>query len=90
MANNRMFIRCKTCGNYIHIASILLPIPYVANFDMQELQDFFTEHFNCTKEEVNDNYLKPPFKYEDVDLENNFEIAYETIVEKKLEEGKNG
>lgn len=82
MANNRMFIRCRTCGNYIHIGSILGGFPYVCTTNKEELQDFFLKHYICTEEQNNEDYLEPKFKYEDVDIENNFEIAYEVINKK--------
>lgn len=83
MAKNRMFIRCKTCGNYVQIATMCGGYPYAVYTHpekIQEIQEFFTKHYICTEEEISKRLdISPPFKYEDVNIENNFEIAYEAI-----------
>lgn len=47
MANNRMMIRCRSCGQYIIIAKhFLTPWRTVPNLD-DKLTEFFNEHYYC-------------------------------------------
>lgn len=77
MANNRIYIRCRTCGDTIKIASCGLD-GYICCKDDVELTRFFQEHKFCDRplNENEINALDTPFKQED-SYENRFEIAYE-------------
>jgi hypothetical protein len=83
MANNRMYIRCKKCGEFIGIGSCMLSeYHWSASNEHKHLEDylndFFKEHCFCEKK-LNKKELEkletPLGKYENWD--NRFEIAYE-------------
>lgn len=83
MANNRIYIRCKKCGEIVHIGSHTMTAYNWSRIDKSYhledlLNDFYEEHCFCNKE-LNEEALKmldtPLGKYENWD--NNFEIAYE-------------
>ena len=86
MANNRMFLRCRKCGD-----GFMLGKTYGASYYMldsycggksfiEAFNDFCKEHTFCEKELCkNSGYYEPKFlePKEDIWGENQFEIAYE-------------
>lgn len=57
MANQRLYIRCKNCGQCICIARNFGGEYTTYDFNLAKLDDFFLDHFVCTdtvKEDYND------------------------------------
>ena len=88
MANNRIYLRCKNCGDGFFLGKsyginyYTDDVYYKDNF-VKELNKFYEEHCLCNKE-INKEmvkYLEPRFKKEEKHYENNFEIAYEFYYE---------
>ncbi len=80
MANNRMFVRCRVCGEIIMIGKCYGGSYYTPDKNLNEALDkFFEEHAYCSKE-INEKFITEPnfVEKEDVCMENGFEIAYET------------
>ena len=91
MANNRMGIRCKSCGATFLIAKTFLNNYYISNNNSKEtlydeLNEFFLEHSYCNidKNKYDVNYWEPKFIKRKYSEENSFEICYETIVKGEI------
>jgi len=79
MANNRMYIRCKECGEILFIGKTMSDGYYLSNENIyNDLNSFYEQHNWCSKEKnLSDiNYCGTPLGIEDHN-DNNFEIAYE-------------
>lgn len=90
MANNRMFIRCKRCGEIFFIGKTMGNGYYLSNGDIcNDLNHFYKEHNWCSKEKnMSDiSYCDTPLGIDDHN-DNNFEIAYEIENNKNLVETK--
>lgn len=92
MANNRMWLRCRTCGNIFFMGKsyqdgyYTLDDYYDGKSFLKAYNDFLDKHAYCN-EELNEKeikYIDTPFKKVD-SYENRFEICYE-IEDKKVEE----
>ena len=92
MANNRMYLRCRTCGDIFFLGKTY-DLGYYTLDDYYEnkslidsLNDFYDEHNFCIKE-INEKYIdyaEPKFKPNDnVYFENQFEICYEFFEDDK-------
>ena len=88
MANNRMYLRCKKCGEVLFLGKTFLDGYYTLNEYYENNKDL-TEAFNefcdnhkwCNKEyneKLNGGY-EPKFKEQEFDEENSFEICYEAF-----------
>ena len=77
MANNRMCIRCKQCGEVFVLATHCLDY-YATTHTMRELDDFLYDHAYCDKplNKKDIKWIDTPFKRED-DFDHRFEICYE-------------
>ena len=90
MANNRMFIRCKQCGEIFLIGKTMRNGYYLSNENiLNDLNTFYEQHNWCNKEKnMNDiSYCDTPLGIDDHN-DNNFEIAYEFENNKDLVEVK--
>ena len=82
MANNRIYLRCRTCGNILFLGKCYSDGYYYTNYhnsDLEtELNDFYTKHAFCNEPLNKDDikYIDTPFKKTD-SYYNRFEIAYE-------------
>ena len=85
MANNRMYIRCRVCGEVIMIGKCYGDGYYTLDKNLNKVLDkFFDEHTYCSKEVNKEGITEPKFiEKERVHMENGFEIAYETWEEDK-------
>lgn len=84
MADNRMYLRCRTCGRTFYLGKsfgsyYILPSRYKVGME-EAINEFYEEHSFCCKDAV-DEELEPKFEPRDVHYENRFEIAYETYHE---------
>ena len=71
MANNRLYIRCRSCGKYIHIGSHMGHCYWTPSPDFQDkLDDFYQEHAFC-------QFDKDPKGADGFSDRGDFEIAYE-------------
>ena len=79
MANNRMYIRCKQCGEILFIGKTMSNGYYLSNENIcNDLNCFYSQHNWCSKEKnMSDiDYCDTPLGIDDHN-DNNFEIAYE-------------
>lgn len=86
MANNRMFIRCKQCGEILGIGKTMSDGYYLSNKNiLNDLNTFYGQHNWCNKEKnMSDiSYCDTPLGIDDHN-DNNFEIAYEIENNKDL------
>ena len=91
MANNRIYLRCKNCGDGIFLGKCFgagyftNDRYYGDNTMIEKLNQFYEDHTFCDKPLNKDmiEYLEPKFRKEDVYCENQFEIAYEYYREEK-------
>lgn len=82
MANNRMYLRCRKCGEILFLGKCYLDGYFYGHYDgeslEQKLNDFYNKHDFCdaplNKEEIKS--LDTPFKQKD-SFYNRYEIAYE-------------
>lgn len=89
MANNRMGIRCKNCGDVFLLAKTYLNGYYISNNNSKEnlydnLNIFFDKHKYCNNPVVENDY-EPKFKKTNFSEENSFEICYEIYREAENE-----
>lgn len=91
MANNRIYLRCKTCGEAIFIgkdfgSEYFVSNEYYKNRSLvNSLNDFYYKHCWCY-EKINKEYdfLEPKFRRKKIySHENNFEIAYDLLYTKE-------
>lgn len=72
MANNRMYIRCRTCGEKYMIGKIYLEGYFIQERDKIKFYDglekFYNDHNFCTDEKLD----------KEINTENQFDIYYET------------
>ena len=47
MANNRLYMRCKTCGGWIYLSKNFVSPYYITVEKCAELNEFFAEHAFC-------------------------------------------
>ena len=47
MANNRLYLRCRSCGKMIMIAKHFLTPWHINTDKLDAINDFFDEHFLC-------------------------------------------
>lgn len=94
MANNRIYLRCRTCGKTLFLGKCFGD-GYYTNNDyykdntfLESLNKFYGEHNWCDGDPV-DEHLEPKFVAKDVDNENNFEIAYEFYKDDILQDKEN-
>lgn len=97
MANNRMYLRCKKCGEVLFLGKTYLDGYYTCddyyknNVDLTEaFNEFCDNHKWCSKEYNEEKFgmYEPKFKETNFSEENSFEIAYETYydnLEKEVE-----
>lgn len=86
MANNRMYLRCKQCGEILFLGSTMRDGYSLENKNIyNDLNNFYSQHNWCSKEKnMSDiNYCDTPLGIDD-DNDNNFEIAYEFENNKNL------
>ncbi|MDO5003595.1 MAG: hypothetical protein Q4E39_05160 [bacterium] len=79
MANNRMYIRCKQCGEILFIGKTMSDGYYLSNKNIyNDLNCFYSQHNWCSKEKnLSDiNYCDTPLGINEHN-DNRFEIAYE-------------
>lgn len=81
MANNRMYLRCRTCGEVFMIGKTYQNGYFIGNLSpnnfYNQLNNFYDKHYCCFNKPKDLKYelvLKP----KEVNTENQFEIAYET------------
>lgn len=96
MANNRMYLRCKKCGETLFLGKTFLDGYYTDN-DFYEngsllnsLNIFYDNHKWCDKQYKEEKFYEPKFKETDFNEENSFEICYETYYDLDKEEKENG
>jgi hypothetical protein len=78
MANNRMYLKCKGCGEEFMLAKCFGEGYYMDDYleayhgktTMERLNNFFDEHHICYKNETDDNPMNWHY-------ENGFELTYE-------------
>lgn len=79
MANNRMYLRCKNCGEVLLLGKTMGNGYYCYSSEIYyRLEEFYDEHNFCDKDKNKDEILycdTPLGKYKHND--NIFEIAYE-------------
>ena len=84
MANNRIYLRCRTCGKALFLGKCYLDGYYYGSYANHqdcledELNDFYEKHKFCNEPLAEDDikFLDTPFKKVD-SYYNRFEIAYE-------------
>ena len=89
MANNRMYLRCRKCGETLMLAKYYPTTGYTVfnPFYKSSLMDaFFEVHKYCGNSRNNDSFKKfnkdyplPPL--EEIAEENNFDIVYDFKIE---------
>lgn len=83
MANNRIYLRCKTCGDVLFLGKCFGEGYYYCNYNNsnleKELNDFFEKHNWCINDIVEHaDFFEPKIKFTDeVNNENRFDICYE-------------
>jgi hypothetical protein len=81
MANNRMFIRCRHCGETFMIGGHMGTGWSMTNCSdksfLERLNNFYEEHAFCNKDENENNYF-PKFKKIDKVHSGCYDICYET------------
>ena len=87
MANNRMYLRCRSCGEACFLGKTFSEGYYLREYDgtptIDKLNNFYTEHSICgwqPKENAKpDMCLEPRFvkPKTEINPDNQFEIAYE-------------
>lgn len=92
MANNRMYLRCRKCGDAIMLSkTFLTPLNYAGiSCSKKEIDSFLSEHAWCYKECKSSHYFAFIEEYplppaDEVSEENGFDIVYETNCEIKRE-----
>ena len=57
MANNRMYIRCKHCGDILLIGKTMSNGYYISNENLlRDLNDFYDEHNWCNNKKKHESY----------------------------------
>lgn len=86
MANNRIYIRCKQCGDVLYLGKTFGSCYYWYNYkeDGEHLEDrlnaFYDKHEFCYND-LENNYYKPKLN-ESIDrysMDNQFDICYEVF-----------
>lgn len=83
MANNRIYLRCKTCGDVLYLGKCFGNGYSYCNYDNLKLEnklnDFFEKHNWCDREAVDyADGFEPKINFtEEIDNENRFDICYE-------------
>ena len=87
MANNRIYLRCRSCGEACYLGKTFMDGYYLEEYDktptLDKLNTFYNEHRFCGWEPKQnakpDMALEPEFIKPEVEInpENQFEIAYE-------------
>lgn len=82
MANNRIYLRCKQCGDVLYLGKTFSSTYYYDNYggkDLKEkLNDFYEKHSYCYSE-LEDNIYEPKLdeSKDRYSYDNQYDICYE-------------
>ena len=83
MANNRIYLRCKQCGDVLYLGKTFSGGYSYTDYDninlVEKLNEFYGKHEFCI-EELNNNSYEPKLKEKEERVfhyENQFDICYE-------------
>ena len=84
MANNRIYIRCKQCGDVLYLGKTFGSCYYWRTNDNEHLEDllndFYYKHKFCD-DDLKNNFYEPKLN-ENIDresMDNQYDICYETF-----------
>ena len=81
MANNRIYLRCKQCGDVLYLGKTFSSCYYrnLGEKSLEEkLNEFYEKHEVCI-DELKDNYYEPKLdeKKDRYSFDNQYDICYE-------------
>lgn len=82
MANNRIYLRCKQCGDTLYLGKTFDSTYYYRDYDeknlVNKLNDFYVEHSYCM-DDLKNNIFEPKLNEEKdrYSYDNQYDICYE-------------
>ena len=86
MANNRIYLRCKQCGDVLYLGKTFSSCYYYANYTNENLEEklnkFYEKHEFCM-EDLKENCYEPKLDEtkDRYSYDNQFDICYEICYE---------